>query len=33
VRKGPLVAVAVVTYDDGTNDVFRAVFLYDPDVR
>jgi flagellar hook assembly protein FlgD len=31
VKKGPLVAVASVTYDDGTRDVFREVFLFDPD--
>lgn len=30
VRKGPLVAVASVEYADGTRDVFREVFLYDP---
>lgn len=30
VRRGPLVAVATLTYDDGTRDVFRAVFLFDP---
>jgi hypothetical protein len=30
VKKGPLVAVASVDYDDGSHDVFREVFLYDP---
>lgn len=30
VRKGPLVAVASIEYADGTRDVFREVFLYDP---
>jgi len=30
VKKGPLVAVAAIDYDDGTSDVFRAVFLFDP---
>ena len=30
VRKGPLVAVASIEYADGTRDVFRKVFLYDP---
>ncbi|HXV13847.1 MAG TPA: hypothetical protein VEC56_06540, partial [Candidatus Krumholzibacteria bacterium] len=31
VKKGPLVAVASLDYPDGTHDVFREVFLYDPD--
>ena len=30
VKKGPLVAVASVDYEDGTHDVFREVFLFDP---
>ncbi len=30
VKKGPLVAVASVDYDDGSHDVFRQVFLFDP---
>lgn len=30
VKKGPLVAVASVDYDDGSHDVFRTVFLFDP---
>lgn len=30
VKKGPLVAVAAIDYADGTHDVFRDVFLYDP---
>jgi hypothetical protein len=29
-KKGPLVAVASLDYDDGTRDVFRKVFLFDP---
>jgi hypothetical protein len=33
VRRGPLVAVATVTYADGTRDVFREVFLFDPDAQ
>ncbi len=33
VKRGPLVAVATLDYDDGSRDVFRAVFLYDPDAR
>lgn len=33
VRKGPLVAVAAVDYADGTHDVLRRVFLFDPDAR
>ena len=31
VRKGPLIAVASIDYSDGTRDIFREVFLYDPD--
>ncbi len=31
VKKGPLVAVASLEYPDGAHDVFREVFLYDPD--
>jgi hypothetical protein len=31
VKKGPLVAVAALDYPDGSHDVFREVFLYDPD--
>jgi hypothetical protein len=30
VKKGPLVAVAAVDYADGSHDVFREIFLYDP---
>ncbi len=30
VKKGPLVAVASLDYADGSHDVFREVFLYDP---
>ncbi len=33
VRKGPLVGVAVVDYADGTRDVFRGTFLYNPDAQ
>lgn len=29
VRRGPLVAVATIDYDDGTRDVMREVFLFD----
>ncbi len=29
VRRGPLVAVATVQYEDGSRDVFREVFLFD----
>lgn len=29
VRRGPLVAVATIDYDDGTRDTFREVFLFD----
>lgn len=29
VKKGPLVAVAVATFDDGNTRVFREVFLFD----
>lgn len=31
VRKGPLIAVASIDYGDGARDIFREVFLYDPD--
>jgi hypothetical protein len=31
VKKGPLVAVAAIDYPDGTHDVLRRVFLFDPD--
>ena len=30
-KKGPLVAVAVVLYADGGQEIVREVFLYDPD--
>lgn len=30
VRRGPLVAVATLDYVDGTHDVVRQVFLFDP---
>jgi hypothetical protein len=30
VKKGPLVGVAAVDYPDGSHDVFREIFLYDP---
>ena len=30
VKKGPLVVVASIDYEDGSHDVFREVFLYDP---
>jgi len=30
VKKGPLVGVAAIDYPDGSHDVFRDVFLYDP---
>jgi hypothetical protein len=30
VRRGPLVAVGTIDYPDGTRDVLRQVFLYDP---
>jgi hypothetical protein len=30
VKKGPLVGVAAIDYADGSHDVFRDVFLYDP---
>jgi hypothetical protein len=30
VKKGPLVAVAAIDYADGSHDVFREIFLYDP---
>ena len=33
VRRGPLVAVAVIDYDDGTRDVFRETFLFDSNPR
>ncbi len=33
VRKGPLVAVAAIQYGDGSRDILREVFLYDPDDR
>ncbi len=29
VRRGPLVAVAAVLYDDGSRDIYREVFLFD----
>jgi hypothetical protein len=29
VRRGPLVAVATITYDDGAREIFREVFLFD----
>ena len=31
VRRGPLVAVGSIDYDDGTHDVLRRVFLFDPE--
>jgi hypothetical protein len=30
VRRGPLVAIAAIAYDDGTRDIYREVFLFDP---
>jgi flagellar hook assembly protein FlgD len=30
VRRGPLVAVAAVDYPDGTHEIVRQVFLFDP---
>jgi hypothetical protein len=30
VKKGPLVVVASIDYSDGSRDIFREVFLYDP---
>ncbi|HEX5131737.1 MAG TPA: hypothetical protein VFX92_04520 [Candidatus Krumholzibacteria bacterium] len=33
VRRGPLVAVATIEYDDGTRDIFREVFLFNPDAQ
>jgi hypothetical protein len=30
VRKGPLVVVVALEYADGSRDVFREVFLFDP---
>ncbi|HEX6791305.1 MAG TPA: hypothetical protein VF247_08355 [Candidatus Krumholzibacteria bacterium] len=30
VRRGPLIAVAVIDYPDGTHDVRRRAFLFDP---
>jgi hypothetical protein len=33
VKKGPLIAVASVDYGDGSRDIFREVFLYDPDAQ
>ncbi len=31
VRRGPLVAVGAIDYPDGTHDVIRQVFLFDPE--
>jgi hypothetical protein len=31
VRRGPLVAVGAIDYLDGTHDVIRQVFLFDPE--
>jgi hypothetical protein len=31
VLRGPLVAVATIEYPDGTHDVIRQVFLFDPE--
>lgn len=31
VKKGPLVAVAEVRYEDGNTDIFREIFLFDSD--
>lgn len=31
VQRGPLVAVGAIDYDDGTHDVVRRVFLFDPE--
>lgn len=31
VLRGPLVAVATIDYPDGTHDVIRQVFLFDPE--
>ena len=31
VKRGPLVAVAVIDYADGTHDVIRQAFLFDPE--
>ncbi len=33
VKKGPLIAVAAVEYGDGSRDIFREVFLYDPNAQ
>jgi hypothetical protein len=33
VKKGPLVAVAAIDYEDGTHQVVRRVILFDPDGR
>lgn len=30
VRRGPLVAVAAIDYPDGTHEIVRQVFLFDP---
>ncbi len=30
VRRGPLVAVAAIDYPDGTHEIIRQVFLFDP---
>jgi hypothetical protein len=30
VKRGPLVAVVSIDYVDGSHDIFREVFLYDP---
>ena len=33
VKKGPLIAVAAIEYSDGSRDIFREVFLYDPNAQ
>ena len=33
VKKGPLVAVAAIEYEDGSRDVYRRVILFDPDAQ
>lgn len=32
-KRGPLVAVAVLVYPDGTREILREVFLYNPDAQ
>jgi flagellar hook assembly protein FlgD len=31
VKKGPLVGVAEVVFEDGKKNIFREIFLFDPD--